>query len=83
MAENTRPLPYWPRLMGAHLAAKYVGVSQSGFLTQVGKFWPRPKRIGRRVLFDRVELDKAVDGLAGEGSRSGDPLMEALDDIEA
>ena len=84
MAENTRPaLPYWPRLMGADLAAKYVGVSRSGFLAQVGKFWPKPKRIGRRVLYDRVELDEAVDELASEGSRSGDPLMEALDDIEA
>ncbi len=84
MTENTgTPLPYWPRLLGAELAARYVGVSRSSFLARVGKTWPRPKRIGRRVLFDRVELDKAVDDLDGEVARSGDPLMEALDDSQA
>ena len=80
MTENTdTPLPYWPRLLGAELAARYVGVSRSSFLARVGKTWPRPKRIGRRVLFDRVELDKAVDDLDGEVARSGDPFLEALD----
>ena len=80
MTENTgTSLPYWPRLLGAELAARYVGVSRSSFLARVGKTWPRPKRIGRRVLFDRVELDNAVDDLDGEGSRSGDPFLKALD----
>ena len=80
MTENTGILlPHWPRLLGAELAARYVGVSRSSFLAQVGRIWPSPKRIGRRVLFDRIELDKTVDGLAGEGSRSDDPFLKALD----
>jgi hypothetical protein len=80
MTENTgTPLPHWPRLLGAELAARYVGVSRSSFLAQVGRLWPRPKRIGRRVLFDRIELDKTVDDLANEGSRSDDLYLRALD----
>ena len=76
---HSPPLPYWPRLMGADLASKYVGVSRSSFLSQVGKIWPRPKRIGRRALYDRVDLDKTVDELGSESHRSGDPYLKALD----
>ncbi len=83
MTENTgTSLPYWPRLLGAELAARYVGVSRSTFLAQVGKIWPVPERIGRRMLYDRVKLDRAVDRLSALGEPLDDPLMEALNDRE-
>lgn len=72
-------LPDWPRLLSAELAAAYVGVSLSGFAAQVGRIWPAPARIGRRTLWDRKDLDEAVDRLKRNGGPSPDPLMEAID----
>lgn len=59
-------LPGWPRSLTVDLAAAYVGISKSTFLKGVreGRY-PRPYREGRRVLWDRLVLDGAVDQLAG------------------
>ena len=79
MTEGNRPLlPNWPRLMPAGLAASYVGWSRNGFLRRVGQTWPKPIRLGGKVLWDRTGLDKAVDQLVGCGEPSGDPIMEAI-----
>ncbi len=54
-------LPNWPRLMGATLAAAYFGVCPATFRT-IGI---RPVRIGRRVLWDRNDLDGFIDNMTG------------------
>ena len=71
-------LPNWPRLMPADLACRYVGWSKTGFLGRVGKLWPEPLRLGGKVLWDRRQLDAAVDALTGTGEPLVDPLMEAI-----
>lgn len=79
MTENTgTPLPYWPRLLGAELAARYVGWSRNGFLRRVGETWPEPIRLGGKVLWDRKGLDEAVDRLSLCAEPLGDPIMEAI-----
>ncbi len=72
-------LPYWPRLMGATLANKYVGVGKTKFLQDVGTVWPEPIRMGRRLVWDRLALDRAADRLSGDNNNA-DPLMGALND---
>jgi predicted DNA-binding transcriptional regulator AlpA len=58
-------LPFWPRLLGAELAAAYLGISRTAFLDGVDGFtYPGPIRQGRRVLWDRVRLDRYVDALS-------------------
>jgi hypothetical protein len=61
-------LPDWPRLMGAELAAAYVGISEN----TLREHGPQAKSIGRRRLWDRTDLDRWADALGGqplEGSR--------------
>lgn len=53
-------LPYWPRLMGAEMAARYLGVSAGTFRT----LNIRSGHIGRRVVWDRVDLDRYADRLS-------------------
>jgi hypothetical protein len=55
-------LPDWPRLMPVDLAAKYVGIGS----TMLRESGPQPKRLGKRVLYDRQDLDRWVDGLDGQ-----------------
>ena len=59
-------LPGWPRLLSLELAASYVGVSEHLFKKNVGIKWPRPHRDGKRVLWDRHELDMMIDGTHGQ-----------------
>lgn len=55
-------LPDWPRLMDVELAASYLGIGAST-LRESG---PEPKRLGRRVLYDRRDLDRWADALGGQ-----------------
>lgn len=55
-------LPDWPRLMDVELAAAYLGIGAST-LRESG---PQPKRLGRRVLYDRHDLDRWADALGGQ-----------------
>lgn len=58
--------PYWPRLLSRELAAAYVGLSIPTFEAEVKKgVWPAPHRHGRRVLYDRKQIDHALDIRAG------------------
>lgn len=57
-------LPDWPRLMSEEQAAAYVGVSVSTFVANIGNPWPEPIQFGRRKLYDRVAIDRAVDALS-------------------
>lgn len=55
-------MPGWPRLMGAELAAKYVGLS----VNSLDRYGPKPKAVGRRRLYDRNDLDRWADALDGQ-----------------
>jgi hypothetical protein len=56
--------------MSREVAARYVGVSASKFDQMVAdQMMPRPKRIGGRVVWDRVALDLAFNELPGDGER--------------
>jgi len=60
------PLPFVPRLLSAELAALYVGISKSNFLARVTTHEiPQPRRLGKRVLWDRHTLDAYIDALFG------------------
>ena len=69
--------PDWPRLLGADLASLYLGISRSTFLREVGNRWPKPIRLGRRTVWDKIALDQATDELSGV--IRDDPLMQALE----
>ncbi len=56
-------LPHWPRLLSRDLAAAYVGLSVNALEQRIGAPWPAPIRVGRRKLYDRDALDRAVDAL--------------------
>ena len=50
----------WPRLLSVKLAAKYLGLAPKT-ITNRGSNLPGRKRLGRRIVFDRIELDKWID----------------------
>lgn len=60
-----RWLPFdWPRGLRREQAAKYVGVSPSTFDTLVADgLMPQPKRLRGCVIWDRKDLDAALDNL--------------------
>lgn len=62
-------LPDWPRLMPLRLACAYFGVCDKTFRS----LGIAPRRIGRRVLWDRQDLDRFADGMAGVPSRLLEP----------
>lgn len=64
-------LPDWPRLMPLRLACAYFGVCDKTFRS----LGIAPRRIGRRVLWDRIDLDRWADAMAGRPSRSTDAAV--------
>lgn len=74
-------LPDWPRRMDADLAARYLSVSKTTFLSRVAKkAYPAPMREGKRVLWDRRLLDRFVDAQFGI---TGNAASDTWDDIWA
>ena len=63
-------MPNWPRLMSEEQAAAYVSLSLNTFRARVGELWPKAIRIGRRKLYDRAALDRAIDALSPATSES-------------
>lgn len=55
-------LPDWPRLMDVELAAAYLGIGASTLRAS----GPEAKRLGRRALYDRRDLDRWADALGGQ-----------------
>lgn len=55
-------LPGWPRLMSEPMAADYVSVG----VNTLREHGPAPKRLGRRRLYDRNDLDRWADHLGGQ-----------------
>lgn len=66
-------LPDWPRLMAAPLAAAYIGLSETT-LRAVG---PRPREVGKRRLYDRIDLDRWADRLGGQPLTAVERVQEA------
>lgn len=52
-------LPDWPRLMDERQAVEYLSIGK----TMLRAHGPRPKRLGRRCLYDRRDLDRWADSL--------------------
>ena len=58
----------WPRLMDVRTAALYIGMAEKTLRNRISRkaedpFEVRPKRRGRKVLFDKKDLDKYADSL--------------------
>jgi hypothetical protein len=70
---NRPTLPDWPRLMGVDLASAYVGLS-ANTLRSVG---PKPRAVGKRRLYDRTDLDRWADRLAGQPLTAQEMTLEA------
>jgi len=59
MGAEVRIMPDWPRLLSEEQACAYVSIGKT-LLREKG---PKPKQIGRRVLYDRRDLDRWADAL--------------------
>ena len=73
IAPAHRPrLPLDPRGLSREVAAGYVGVSPSLFMMMVedGRM-PRPRVANARRIWDRRELDAAIDALPHDGEAPG------------
>jgi hypothetical protein len=66
-------LPDWPRLLSVDLAASYVGLGVTAF---EGLGLPA-RRVGRRKLYDRNDLDRWADRLDGQPVEEGDEGAES------
>lgn len=66
-------LPDWPRLMSDRYAAAYLGLSTVTFRGLDIK----PRRFGRRVVWDRQDLDRYADRLGSQPQSRKERLTEA------
>jgi len=73
MVKRTSVLPHSlpPRGLNRVQAAEYIGVSPTKFdeLVRDGAM-PRPKRVGSRVIWDRLKLDQAFEALPSDDERN-------------
>ena len=76
--EDIADLPNWPRLLSKAQAAAYVGLSEPAFTYRVGKELPSACNIGNRKLWDRREIDDAIDRLTGIDAPSSEKLLGRL-----
>lgn len=61
----------WPRLLGIDEAAEYLSIAPKTIRNGIGPKAPCPfpvrhKKYGRRILFDRNDLDAYADSLGHE-----------------
>ena len=63
-------MPDWPRMLTEEEAAGYVRMSVTAFRDRIGNPWPAPIRFGRRKVYDRLALDRAVDALSRQKPQS-------------
>ena len=61
-ARALRDLPDWPRLLDADMLEAYTGMSEAHAVAHLGV---EAQRFGRRKLYDRRLLDRALDERAG------------------
>lgn len=69
-------LPNWPRLLTLDLAAAFVGQSPNAFEADIPAIWPAAVPGLRRKVWDREELDAAIDRIQGLGAKSGGATKE-------
>jgi predicted DNA-binding transcriptional regulator AlpA len=71
-------IAYPPRGMSRDEAARYFGVGPTKFDEMVAdRLMPRPKRIGGRVVWDRLQLDAAFTNLPDD--KQVNPLDRTLE----
>lgn len=64
-----------PRGLSRVEAAAYIGVSPTTFDNMMqNRQMPRPKRIGSRVVWDRMKLDAAFAALPGNENDDANPF---------
>lgn len=68
-------LPDWPRLMAEPQAAAYLSIST----TTLRQHGPTAKRQGRRVLYDRRDLDRWADSLSEQPLTDPEQAAESAD----
>lgn len=75
MSERADPIAYPPRGMSREEVARYIGVGVSTFdkLVEEGRM-PRPARIGKRVVWDRLKVDAAFADL--DDADAGDNAID-------
>ncbi|WP_441232664.1 helix-turn-helix transcriptional regulator [Bradyrhizobium sp. 1200_D9_N1_1] len=78
MTARADPIAYPPRGLSRDEAARYIGVGTTKFdeLVASGQM-PRPKRVGARVIWDRLRLDAAFSDLP-ELENAPNPLDRML-----
>ena len=77
MTERAR-LSFQPRLMKAHYAAAYLGVSETKFREWVkAGDAPSPRQKGDNVLWDVRDLDAFADSLPRRGEPANDDWLGA------
>jgi excisionase family DNA binding protein len=59
----------WPRLMSVQIAAQYLSLSPRTIYNGISKnaetpFPVKPKHYGKRVLFEKKDLDQWIDSLS-------------------
>jgi predicted DNA-binding transcriptional regulator AlpA len=69
MSLKPDPLSYPPRGLNREEAARYVGVGTTKFDELIrARQMPKPRQIGGRTVWDRVELDIAFSELPHQGA---------------
>ncbi len=77
MPEKTDAFCYPPRVLSLDAAARYLSISTSKFsaLVAEGRL-PKPKKIDKRSIWDRIQLDQYVDDLPQEHSSPRDEFLK-------
>lgn len=73
MGEARLALPDWPRLMSVDQASAYLSLGS----TTLREMGPAPKRHGKRVLYDRRDLDRWADSLGEQPLTAVEEVQEA------
>ena len=71
-------IAYPPRVFRADGAARYLSMSKSSFLKLVAQgVMPRGIKVNGMTMWDRLELDAALENLKDQdGARRGNPIEE-------
>lgn len=70
-----RILPDWPRLMTVDQASAYLSLGS----TTLREHGPSPKRQGKRVLYDRRDLDRWADSLGDQPLTETEEVQESME----
>lgn len=80
----TDSLHYPPRGLSREEAARYIGVSATKLDQMIAdQLMPRPKRLGGRVVWDRVALDMAFTALPDDNVEGSEFFQRLFDKRKA